>query len=268
MLLIDADIVVMRFACKLETPFDFPDNEFTASDDPEAFIIRDTQEAEKETCQFIESLTYQLGFRKEFKLCFTGKENWRKQLFPTYKHNRKGKWIPELRNHLTDFLMSRYPSIRVAQLEADDLMGILQTEAIQRKEPSVIATLDKDLRQIPGFHYNWNKDTKPVYISQEHGEYMHRYQTLVGDPTDGYSGCPKCGPKKAKELLPDTIKGNEAEVWNIIVSTYRKHGLDEADALKNARMARILRSGEYEHKPTRRVKLWHPNPDKAEWHEF
>ena len=97
---------------------------------------------------------------------------------------------------------------------------------------------------------------------------MHRYQTLVGDPTDGYSGCPKCGQKKAKELLPPVIKWHEDEVWKIIVSTYRKQGLGEADALKNARMARILRAGEYEHKPKRRVKLWHPNPDKAEWHEF
>lgn len=261
-LLIDADLIVMRYACRHETVWDFPPE---SEDDP-VFTTKDTKEAEDASVAFVNSLIYKLSADSAL-LCFTGKENWRKQLFPEYKHNRKGKWVPELRGHLTDFLMAQFPSLRVAQLEADDLLGILQTEKNAKDEATVLASIDKDLLQIPGWHYNWNKNDEPVFVEEADGEYLHMFQTLIGDPTDGYPGCPQIGPKKACDILPRNVMENPMETWGRIVTAYEQAGKTEEDAIANARMARILRTGEYEHTPTRRVKLWLPF-GQTEWKEF
>ena len=117
-LLIDADIVAMRFACKHETPHRFPDNDQTLPEDPEAFTVRDEETAKKEAKEFIENLMYRVG-TEDVLLCFTGKNNWRKRVFPSYKHNRAGKWVPELRTTLTEYLMEKFHHLRVAELEAD-----------------------------------------------------------------------------------------------------------------------------------------------------
>ena len=56
---------------------------------------------------------------------------------------------------------------------------------------------------------------------------------------DGYSGCPRVGVKTAEKIL------DEPPYWNKVVAAYNKAGLSEEVALENARLARILRKGEY-----------------------
>jgi hypothetical protein len=48
------------------------------------------------------------------------------------------------------------------EIEADDVLGIMST-----MEPGkwVICTIDKDLKQIEGWQYNWNKMGKPQWIT-------------------------------------------------------------------------------------------------------
>ena len=55
----------------------------------------------------------------------------------------------------------------------------------------------------------------------------------------------------AKKLLDKNCS------WDTVVSTYQSKGLSEAVALENARLARILRDGEYD-TDTGKVKLWTP----------
>lgn len=260
-LLLDADLIVMRFACKNETNWNFPTDN---PDDPE-FISSDPEAAKQETEEFLSELKEKLRPDRMI-LCFTGKDNWRKQVFPTYKHNRAGRYIPKLRDILTEYLMKHHQSLRVSQLEADDLLGILQTYKNATGEPSMIASIDKDLRQIPGWHYNWNKDENPVLVEERDGAWFHMFQTLTGDSTDGYSGCPGIGPKKAEAILPEDVLADPLETWSRIVTAYEQAGQGEAEAIANARMARILRCDEYEHEP-RRVKLWLPF-GQEEWREL
>ena len=80
---------------------------------------------------------------------------------------------------------------------------------------------------------------------------FHLYQTLVGDQTDNYKGCPGVGPVKAETAL------GANPTWASVVGCYEKAGLTEEDALVQARVARILRHGEY-NKMTCEVKLWTP----------
>ena len=71
-------------------------------------------------------------------------------------------------------------------LEADDVLGILATEP--SNEERIIVSIDKDLYQIPA---KISKDGKTFEeISENEANYWHMMQTLTGDSTDGYSGCP------------------------------------------------------------------------------
>lgn len=136
----------------------------------------------------------------------------------------------------------------VEPLEADDVMGILMT-----KYPGkyILASIDKDLRQIPGQHYNWDKDEFKE-VSLDEGNLFFYTQILTGDPTDGYSGCPNIGPKRAERIL-----ASAKDVWKAIVKTYEAKGLTEWDAIVTARVARILRASDYNFK-TGKIRLWKP----------
>ena len=89
-------------------------------------------------------------------------------------------------------------------------------------------------------------------------------QTLTGDQTDGYKGCPAVGSVTAAKILQKAIDegtpwANEEDLmrlyWKHVVMAYIKAGLNEEVAIQQARLARILRHGEYENG---KVQLWNP----------
>lgn len=186
--------------------------------------------------------------------------NFRKDILPTYKSNRKGVRKPLLLEHLKDFMRTTFDTYDRPTLEADDIMGILSTGAKISGE-KIIVSADKDLRGIPGKLYN---DAKPELgvqeISEEQADYWHMVQTLTGDVTDGYAGCPGVGAVKAEKILFGVSPpwGHISEVWPSIVSAYEKAGLNEAEALRQARVARILRASDYDFK-NKRVIPWTPH---------
>jgi hypothetical protein len=149
----------------------------------------------------------------------------------------------------------------VRGLEADDLLGILATR--DAYSDAIIVTLDKDLRTIPGRHFNPLKETKPVLRSVFAADAQWMMQTLTGDTSDGYTGIPRVGPKKAEAILGGDVKGvalrreTAAGIWPRVVAAYVKAGLTERDALQQARVARILRNEDYD-RVTKEVLLWHP----------
>ena len=56
----------------------------------------------------------------------------------------------------------------------------------------------KDMKTIPTIVWD-GKDL--LTISEPWADYWHLYQTLVGDTSDGYKGCPGVGKVKAEKLL-------------------------------------------------------------------
>ena len=85
-------------------------------------------------------------------------------------------------------------------------------------------------------------------------DWWHLIQTLTGDATDGYSGCPTVGKVTAQKILNDK-KMTVGKMWELVVKAYAKQGLMEHDAFQQARVARILRHGDY-NKKTGEVNLW------------
>jgi DNA polymerase-1 len=82
--------------------------------------------------------------------------------------------------------------------------------------------------------------------------------------TDGYAGCPGIGPVKAEQLLnvretmpAGTDPHPQLRRWAAVVEAFKKAKLTEADALLQARLARILRCTEWDFDNST-VKLWEP----------
>jgi DNA polymerase-1 len=137
-------------------------------------------------------------------------------------------------------------------IEADDVLGIFAT----RDSNTVLCSEDKDMKTIPCTLWQQGKVKK---ISVDEADYWFLYQTLVGDTADGYPGLPGTGPKKAEKIL----KGSEgtkfvrALGWSRVVDAYQRRGYTEADAIKQARLARILRSEDWDAEKKQPI-LWSP----------
>jgi len=109
------------------------------------------------------------------------------------------------------------------------------------------------MKSVPGKSYNPDKpDFGIVETSEADADYFHMFQTLVGDRTDNYGGCPGAGPVKAERIL-----GLGRAWWSSVVNAYAEAGLSEEVALTMARVARICRASDYDFK-RKEVILWTP----------
>jgi DNA polymerase I len=180
--------------------------------------------------------------------------DYRKQIDPSYKANRAGTRKPLCFFDIKAKLKREMPCRYLTGLEADDVMGILATKPGPDKK--IIVSRDKDMRTIPAMVW----DGQRFYnITEAQADYQHLFQTLVGDASDGYKGCPGVGPKTAEKLL-EKYKEVEAvsSLWTMVVFAFEKAGLTEEDALRQARLARILRWRDWDSVKKEPI-LWTPN---------
>ena len=195
---------------------------------------------------------------KDYVLTFSEGEVFRKQIDPTYKGNRAGTRKPLCYYDVRERLIAAHKSIMFNGLEADDVMGILATKP--GPDSKIIVARDKDMKTIPGKLWDGSKF---LTITEYEANYWHLYQTLVGDTADGYKGCPGIGPKKAEQALcelnpnSDAFNANCKVGWEVIKILYANAGLTEEDALKQARLARILRWSDWDSIKKEPI-LWSP----------
>lgn len=201
--------------------------------------------------------------KTSFALSAPGK-SFRAKVFPGYKGQRKGKDRPVLFNPLREWAYDELGAISREDLEGDDILSILHTA--DPDEPTIIATIDKDLWTVPGEIVNWDKPEKKIQtVTPEAADLFFYTQVLTGDSVDGYGGCPGIGPVKANKLLDAhwDAHGSWANVWGeVIVPTYEKAKLNETAALTQARCARMLRDSEYD-RETGAITLWTPPEERA-----
>jgi len=187
----------------------------------------------------------------------TGGKNFRRDLNPNYKLNRKDKEKPKLLDITIQALNDNFTVISEPKLEADDLLGLYATDSQLCGGDKIICSIDKDMMTLPVQIYNWNRtEMNVIKVNPIDAEYRFFLQTLMGDPVDGYHGIPKVGPKKAQDILNAAIEEG-IPLWDAVANAYISRGLTIEDALLNARMAYILRAGDYDFK-THEVRLWNP----------
>lgn len=238
MILIDADILVYRAISSVEHEIEWDEDVWT--------LYADLNEAHEAFEGMLETILRNVGSKLNYKLCFSDSANFRKDIDPTYKANRSKNRKPVGFKQFRQKIVEGYPSFSQPGLEADDCLGILATKFID-KGPIIVSD-DKDLMQIPGKHLI---DGEIVTVTKADGDYVHMLQTLTGDAVDGYSGCPGIGPKTAEKILAETPH------WPAVVKAYVKAGLTEDDALRQARLARILQITDWD-ETDRKPILWRP----------
>ncbi len=275
--LIDADIPIFMCSATNENPIYWGDGLWTLHSYEESTL--------NDFDYFIETIASELRADRVV-LTVSDDANFRKDILPSYKHNRTNKRQPMLRYLLKDHAENEYDCYKRPGLEGDDVLGILAGSHKIIKGERVIVSIDKDMKTIPGKILNWNhawfaknkgliKSVEDAIfeVTDEQADYFHLLQTLAGDTVDGYGGCPGIGMQTADAILQEPAhvvypvtsvvksgknKGTEKltwkkikgdfTLWETIVSYFNKAGLSAEDALVQARVARICRYQDYNFK--------------------
>jgi len=225
-LLIDADFIVYKACAAAETEIDWGDDVILVTSKFSDALKAVTREISKIKGHFLWDVPSVILF-------FSDSMNFRKEILPDYKGHRNRK-KPCGYKRVINTLKGQYKVIVMPTLEADDAMGIYATQ----NPGCTICSPDKDMRQIPGRLFNMETST---LITEVEGARWHLVQSLSGDQTDGYAGCPGIGVKRATTLFE-----NKGYSWKTVVDTFKEKELTEEDALINARLARILTAEDYD----------------------
>jgi len=190
--LIDGDIVVYRGAASAE------------EDDVWIALAR--------ADQMIQDILADTG-ATSYNVYLTGTGNFRRDIAPSYKANRPDA-RPKHWEAVREFLITQHKAMMCNGYEADDEMGVQQDKETMS---TVICSIDKDLLQIPGRHYNFVKKLHSV-VTPENGLKFLYMQSLIGDRSDNIIGVAGIGPVKAKralaELLPEEWYDKCRELYN------------------------------------------------------
>lgn len=244
--LIDGDILAYKHATAAEVAVEWSEDLWT--------LHADEAEARNGVDADIAAIAEALNADKVV-VAISDKANFRKDLYPDYKGNRTKTRKPMLLPAMREHLIEKYDAYHRPALEADDILGILATHStLVRADLRVIVSIDKDFLGVPCALFRTSAEGLKV-ITKKDADRWHLIQTLTGDTTDNYPGCPGIGPVKAAKLVDMALASDQP--WKVIVEAFLKEGLTEADALLQARLARILRADEYDFKAKRPI-LWEP----------
>lgn len=214
--LIDGDILVYRIG-------------YSTEDVPErlaAFRLRDYFNEILESLMLSDYQTF---------ITSADKSNYRFAIDNSYKANRKQP-KPVHYDFLRSCILESYSSLFRSSMsvgkEADDSIGII---ASQSPTKYCIITVDKDLNQIPGWHYNFVKKKK-YYVSKLGGTKFFYKQLLMGDSADNIQGIIGIGPKLADELI-DPLE-NELDMYKTVYQIYKDVD-DIANITKRGQLLKI-----------------------------
>ena len=230
--LIDGDIFTRRYTAAAQyTMFDMSDGEEVRThsaakkyieDNPGVTIIDSTPNTSP-----IEYVMHSIKLAMMDIMNFTGADtlhmylgekggkNFRHDLFPEYKGNRKDKEKPVHYEAIYNWLLEKYDATICHGIEADDALGI----ATSRYSDWVICSNDKDMLQIPGKHYNFIKK-EALHISQLGGDKRLFQQILMGDSTDNIQGLPRVGEATSKKMIWPCVSFQQ--MYDVTVAAYKK----------------------------------------------
>ena len=178
-----------------------------------------------------------------YKVYLTGSNNFRRELDPTYKANRPDTrpkhWLA-----VREFLVTQHGAEVCNGYEADDAMGMNQ-----QMTGTIICSIDKDMLQVPGQHWNFVKKERS-HITEQGGLRRLYTQTLVGDRSDNIFGVAGIGPVKADKVLRSA--STEDELYHRCLELY---GGDEKRLRHNLALLYVWR------KPN---DVWYPPEGGAE----
>lgn len=126
-----------------------------------------------------------------------GKNNFRYKIYPDYKKNRPEKH--PIIDVLNKYLVESFEAIEAHNAESDDYV-FSYSQLPEYKGRCIICSVDKDMLQVPGIHYDYQKNRFHI-IDEETALYNLAIQMIMGDAADGIPGLRGYGPKKAEKLI-------------------------------------------------------------------
>lgn len=200
----------------------------------------------------------------EYEVFLTGPGNFRFDIatIAPYKGQRQGDKPPHWAT-VGERLKSHWGAKEVSGIEADDALAI---RATSDGGNYIIASRDKDLRQVPCSHYSWkcgdNQPEIPTYTFENLGEVYYRQnssggydlkgcgplffyaQLLTGDNIDNIKGCKGVGAKTAVAILNGLT--SEEEALKQCIYQYQKKYANWKEVLEeNARLLYLIRDPEW-----------------------
>lgn len=241
-LLIDADYLIYSSCCAADKHIKWDLHTWSSYSD------------ERDVMQIIESRIEHyitvVEEKHDIVMCFSSYPTFRHQIFPDYKLNRINKPKPYGLKAAINNVKNEYNSVFYENLEGDDVLGLCATNG--RYDDPIIVSVDKDMRTIP---CKLLAADDLELITRKKADRQWMCQSLSGDPTDNYKGLDKVGAVTADKIIGEA-KTTE-DMWLKVVAAYEKKGQTVGDAIMTARLARILREGDYDY-DTGEVKLWNP----------
>lgn len=185
--------------------------------------------------QTLESIMKEVNFKDKDQahILLSGPGNYREKLatYRPYKGNRDPEHKPVHYQAIRDYLTQQWNAIVVSGREADDEASILAHRFRKRRQKYVIASIDKDLHQIPGVHYDYRLKQQ-VTVSPEDARLVLWRQALSGDTTDNIPGACGIGVGKAQKIVEEWLDDAEitdAQLWQLTVGVYLKQATAKSD---------------------------------------
>lgn len=211
--LIDGDLITYRCAASAE--HDPVEAAFERCDELIKRILSDTQAT-------------------SYELYINGSSNFRYNVDPFYKAHRKDVAKPIHLEACRERLITHHNAHMSTDVETDDEIGMLATGLWEVGAPFIVASLDKDLLQLPGTHYNFVKNVFTKVSPLEGIQAFYR-QMLIGDRADNVIGVQGIGEVKAgKAINPLT---DERDMYELVQSLYN----DNERFNRNAQLLWILK---------------------------
>lgn len=190
--------------------------------EPLAYCLRSLRESIEAVYKFTEKyLAWHDQRPGEMQLFLTGGNQFREKLatIKPYKGNRDRSKRPFWYKEIRQYLVETWGAHVCEVIEADDAVALRQWQT-DDMESTIICTLDKDLRMVPGHHYSYFKQ-KAEHIGFEEALHTFYKQLLLGDASDNIPGLFKVGAAAVRELLPAPL--TEEEMFQVCLDAYTKN---------------------------------------------
>jgi 5'-3' exonuclease len=160
-----------------------------------------------------------------------------------YKGNRATTERPPNLGYAKTYMQTKYGAEIQTYLESEDVVAMRAYD--HGLENVIIASIDKDMLQIPTEFYNYTKDTL-VRLGEDEAMYNFWKQVLMGDATDNIPGLYRVGPKKAEAMLKHvgSLGSNSIEKAYVmtVAAEYIKRDHPYQYLVEQCRLLRMLRS--------------------------
>ncbi len=172
----------------------------------------------------VESIAYKWE-PGETMIVIGDKSNFRYDIYPEYKGNRKGRPMSGQFKKLRKWARKKFSPKQ--NVEADDVV------AYYVRKGAIGFSGDKDLlKGVPGIWFDCYYTRKHwVRTSKEDAHHFNLIQYLAGDRDDNIKGMPMVGIKTAENILV-----SQGHNWEGVVKAYLVAGLTEEDAILTRRL--------------------------------